>query len=428
VATTVSARRKYLISPFTGELASTIHSVGEELYLFVEAGQPCFVSQHGPIDAPLQDMSWIFPATGIILTTKHRLAVAALLLAFCYESIVKQADEFRKYLTEADRKLCVAAISAPHVGHYIWNEISGWPRLFAALPTQKIDFFGYWSHFQMFGGLRELYPQRVKSTPLMEFVNNSDVSAKIFEHRLLLATLKDAHVTHETADRVMAVCRQRVSPDFFATATALRRRSRPLILVTVRLENRSWIEQSEGIPKIMNALRGDFPNIGYILDGLNVDNEVLKSSTHIYMSLEEERALAKSIIDKLDDAVTVFNSIGSSIEESIVLCEFCDAFIAPIGAGMAKYRWIANKPGVAFSNEASRRQPWGTLYNRHRDDPVPSRFVSEDAIRNVESSRHGEAGRANFSMDWRAAYELTKQLLLELFPDDYAARGKQKSL
>ncbi len=109
----------------------------------------------------------------------------------------------------------------------------------------------------------------------------------------------------------------------------------------------------------------------------------------------------------------MYDAIGCLPQESIVLAEAIDAFLAPIGAGLAKTRWIANKPGVGFSNTTF-MQPGnydGFLYGRFRDDIVPMRYVSQAEAQDVEAMRHGEPSRANFSMSWQSPLRETRTLL-----------------
>lgn len=55
----------------------------------------------------------------------------------------------------------------------------------------------------------------------------------------------------------------------------------------------------------------------------------------------------------------------------------------------------------------------GTLYDnpKYREAPTPAVFVDRAAVTDVEVSRYGQAFRANFSMDWRAAYDKVVPLL-----------------
>jgi len=431
VASTLYARRKFLLSPFTGEIESTIHSLDEDHYLHKEASNFCIISQYAPPSLPYQDTAWIFPENRIILFTKVSEAdtIIANYLSFSYENIVKYALDFRCYLNTKERKTCVGAVSYPHIGHHIWNEISGWSRLFSALPDTKIDCYAIWKTFQIFGGVRRLYPERIlEAQPVEEFQNRTDPAPFIFSQKILYASLRDNHLTNDTASRVTSICYESTSPMFRAKSAEFRRNATPLVLLTIRLDNRSWLEQDHGIPEIINSLRKDFPCIGFIIDGLNIEESVLKSSTHSWMSLDQEQALVASILRECDDDAPIYNSIGCSVQESIVLADLADIFIAPVGAGMAKYRWIANKPGVAFSNESflAKNSYAGKLYNHFRDGAIPSRFVGLDEVKDVEPERRGLRSRANFSMDWRAPYRLAKGLLTEMFPDQVKLRVERE--
>ena len=98
------------------------------------------------------------------------------------------------------------------------------------------------------------------------------------------------------------------------------------------------------------------------------------------------------------------------------MSEAIDAFLAPIGAGLAKTRWIANKPGVAFSNQSFLRpgSSDGFLYERFRDGLVPMRYLDRAEVEDVEEARHGETSRANVTMSWRAPLRELATLLRTL--------------
>ncbi len=135
-------------------------------------------------------------------------------------------------------------------------------------------------------------------------------------------------------------------------------------------------------------------------------------ATHGLMSLDDEQTIVASIIEACPN-VRCYNAIGCLPHESIILAGMIDAFVAPIGAGLAKTRWIANKPGVGYSNTTF-LQPGnydGFLYDRFRDDLVPMRYVDQAEVQDVEEAHHGEKSRANFTMPWHAPFrELTALL------------------
>ena len=128
------------------------------------------------------------------------------------------------------------------------------------------------------------------------------------------------------------------------------------------------------------------------------------------MSPSDEQAVAAFIVEACPN-VRIYNSLGCQPCESIVLAEAIDAFVAPIGAGLAKTRWVANKPGIGFSNQVGMLPGNYDLYDRFRDDPVPTRYIDPTEAADIEDSRHDEKSRANFSMSWQAPYRELRLLL-----------------
>jgi len=76
--------------------------------------------------------------------------------------------------------------------------------------------------------------------------------------------------------------------------------------------------------------------------------------------------------------ISVVSTIGCPLSTSLIWGVFCQAFVAPWGAGLAKYRWICNKPGFVITSN------WN-LHNRTdlhiysapeiTEDPAPIEFV-----------------------------------------------------
>ena len=62
----------------------------------------------------------------------------------------------------------------------------------------------------------------------------------------------------------------------------------------------------------------------------------------------------------------IVSTIGLPIDASIALCSRAEFFITPWGAGLAKYRWICDLPGLALAGPSCERFQPIHLY----DDPV----------------------------------------------------------
>jgi hypothetical protein len=235
----------------------------------------------------------------------------------------------------------------------------------------------------------------------------------MLDQRAIALVLVDGYVTSRAAGRIVSWCRAHCTGVFLAEVEALRQSTSPLLMITIRTENRSWMEQQDGIACLINELARSYPRLGIILDGINSGMEQL--ATHGLMSLHDEQAIAGQIVAACPNT-RFYNSIGCLPHESIILAGVIDAFLAPIGAGLAKTRWIANKPGVGYSNSTF-LQPGncdGTLYDLFHDDPIPMHYVEQADVRDVEDARHGEKARANFSMSWQAPLQQLTSLLQTL--------------
>jgi len=93
--------------------------------------------------------------------------------------------------------------------------------------------------------------------------------------------------------------------------------------------------------------------------------------------------------------------------------------VAPIGSGMALYKWLTNKPGVAFSNrfalDPATPDRWSMMvFEHYRENIRPMLCVPLAAVTDLESERHGIANRANFTLDEAMLYATVKQMLLSL--------------
>lgn len=416
VASAVLLRAKPVLCPFTGRRALAHESVDLYVYRYRHDNKTCLILADDTAAYAASDSAWFVPGHRLLITAANwgsLFTTLARALARAFDN--RQA--VARYLTaRKERPIMVTDISVGHLGHYTWNVISGWSRLFSLISAEKIDIITTHRQLQIFGGVKELYPdysQRVGE--LIEIDNDHAAYQTMLDRGALALTLVDRHITQDLATRVIEWCRHHCAPEFLRTVAEFRSASRPLLLVTIRLENRAWIEQESGLPQIINHLAVDFPGLGVVLDGLNAGIHSL--DTHAFMSLDQEQRLAKHIIDSCPD-VRIYNSIGCTPAESIVWCEAVDTFLAPIGAGMAKYRWITNKLGVAYSNETclTPNSYDGRLYERHRDGVVPMEYVAREAVTDVEAKRHGLIFRANFSMEWKMPYFKIRDLLARLFP------------
>jgi len=370
-------------------------------FLHRHGSRICIVLPDRRIDHSASDRCWFFPEGNLVLISVPEFDGRIALIRTAAQ-VMANYSRVKAYLADPTRSMMVSEDANGHIGHYIWNVVSGWPRLFALVPPERVDIVTSYPSWQIFGGVTELFPnEAARAGCVVRPVSQDALYELMLERKATSLVLLDDHVTAVAAQRIVDWSRQHCSPAFLTEVAALRQHAFPLVMLTIRTENRAWIEQQEGYASLIRELAQEYPRLGIVLDGIN--SGMAQVGSHGWMSLDDERAIAASIIAACP-SVRFHSGIGCLPHESIILADAIDAFAAPIGAGLAKTRWIANKPGVGFSN-ASFMVPGnfqGFLYDRFRDTPVPMRYVDSSEVQDVEDAQHGEIWRANFSMGWQA--------------------------
>ncbi len=415
VGTTI-LRGKPILCPFTGTRAVARDSIDLSVCLYRHQGRICVIISGDSASHAMSDCAWFLPQDWLLLVSGRWPSVDGLLIR-ALARVFDNRELVVEYLAEANRPVMIADVAVGHLGHYIWNAITGWPVLLELSPPGSTDIIATDRSAQIFGGVKDLYPELVgQSGKLIELDNEPEFYAAMLRHKAIGLFILDRHVRQDLAKRVIGWCHDHCSSDFLAHIAALKAERRPLLLITLRLDNRAWVEQATGLPEIINRLATDFERFGVVLDGLNAD--INSYSSHAFMSLEAEQELAKNIIASCP-GVYIENTIGCTPAEGIIWADTIEVFLAPVGAGMAKYRWITNKPGVAYSNETclTPGEANGHLYEECRDDLVPMKYIELEDVTDVDKERHGERFRANFSMSWQAPYRKIKDMMARLFPE-----------
>lgn len=411
VAVAIEKRGKPSISPFSGEIIYLDDTIDTHTFVCRSADRVCIVVPERRIDQFASDYCWYFPEANLLLQCMPVLdPQGALRRAF--DRLIGNAERFEQYFARTDRKIMVSEDAIIHLGHNMWNIVSGWSRLFDAIDARQIDVITYYKDWRTFGGVSELFPKECSEvSTVMRLGGEVELFEAMLDQGATSLVLLDNFVSHDLAGRISAW--STLNSDVEASRRIRKfRMDHPIVLlVTIRVGNRCWVEQTDGLIAIINTLAKDFPGIGVVIDGLNAGLEI----SHVQMDATQEQAIAEDIINGCPD-VDIFNTINCPVQESIIVAMMIDAFLAPIGAGMAKYRWIANKPGVAYSNTLF-LQPTsydGRLYDSFRDDPTPIEYVDADLVETIDEGHLGEKTRANFSIDWKVLHGLTRTLLRDL--------------
>ena len=414
VASTVVLGGKPILCPFTGNREIVRDTIDLHTFLYRKNGRSCIILSGRDISLPSGDQAWFFPDLGIIASNGHNRR-PHYDLGVTLGRLVNNLEAIKRYLVTPERKVMISEYWMGHIGHYIWNVISGWSGLFRLTEGADIGIITSYNVGQFFGGVLELYGDMIPENTMTHSIRLEDEAVSIMlENNSIALLLRDRTVTDDLAKRVNAWCEHHAADSFRKELRALRERCKPLIMITLRVEDRAWVDQAQGYSHTLNCLREDFPDLGVVIDGINAPSPP-GTKVHSTQTLNDEKKIAASIIAACP-SVRFYDAIGCSHAESILLCGAIDAFMAPVGAGLAKSRWIANKPGVAFSNSRFLAEGNfdGHLYSHFRENAVPMYYVPRSDVSDSDSGPPGEPGRANFTMKWESLYHEFAVLLTNL--------------
>ena len=414
-----------ILSPFTGMREAVHSSVGREWYLHKHGDEVCLASQIG-VTMVMVDLetAWVFPARQLIVYINAGISPAEIIAetARTYLMCLSHAAAYVAYLASGnERSIALMDFFCPHIAHNLWNVQTGWANTLRLADCSRISEFITFDRQDFFGSLVELFPETVQASSVVTYViREEDIFLRMMSRNLLLFTVKDEFFTTDFIARVLGRARKSCSAKFVAQVDELKAATWPLIVATVRLNNRAWIEQREGLSALFTRIREDFPNAGFILDGLS--NDTTKGWTTEWMSLDAELEMATDIKARCPSDMPVLFSVGRTLAEAITLVDAADMFIAPSGSGMTLYKWISNLPGLAFSNRAVLDEASGDKWAlRVWHNPLFRADISEtthlpaDAVQDeaLDGQHHT---RLNFHMDWRRLYEAAAPIIRSLPP------------
>lgn len=414
--------RPRVFNPLTGELSQRVRSILPDLVLLRDADKSVWVSCVPKFfsSATLESV-YLLPGERVIIDTRGSDSATTLsLLLPDLLHYLGRRDDFHQLLARDPDSNGITVADRPlaHLGHYVWNGISTWSTLLKSDLFSKAHTLASWSTADYFGDLFEMFPEfsqaGVDTLRVGEIKEAVDHIARTGNFWL---PMYERFVREDLCHRIRESCAGRSSTGFIENLQSVPAEGSPLVLLTLRLGNRVWLEQEAGFVNIIKSLSEQFPGVGFILDGMTT-TDVSGESTHDYMDVSGEMALAQRIISELDPDARVINLVGTALKDSIVACGEIDAFIAPWGTGMTKYKWIANKPGIAFGNrlpdDAVHAGIGIRVFDGFRENIIKAVDIPAEHISDAGEGNLDHPLRRNFHLPWQVLAEAATAQLRSL--------------
>ncbi len=268
-----------------------------------------------------------------------------------------------------------------HLGHQLWNELTGIDALVADLPPDRLPL---WlvpglpgGEIEFYGPIDALFPE-IAGRVRRGFADQGALIRHAYEHRLILF--------RATRERIGDGLRRRVVAQAALRAPELPARSHA-ILIGLRVENRTATDLGALCALVIEEAVRLHPGCTIVFDGHNACGGTRGGQT--ISSYREDAAsqsplaVERGVVDAMrqrfaGQPVTLLDTLGEPLATSLAWSQACDGFVAVWGAGLAKYRWVANKPGLIVTNRWNLENK-GDLHiydaGAYMADPTPLVFV-----------------------------------------------------
>jgi hypothetical protein len=298
----------------------------------------------------------------------------------------------------------------------MWNELSGIYRMYKSGNLSKIDEF--WIVSEPVGPIEQIFPE----IPLekIKYVNRKNLSQEMLDNNYFSFRLGLNFITEDLANRIHQISIKLCSSNFLAKVEEIKKKHFPLLWISLRLYNRTWISQIEGIANIIKNLAKYFPNLGIVIDGFSLPYNFVSNSS-VQATIEQEQETVKNIKSLLLPDIQVYDTIGCMLYESIVWAYAIDLYFVHHGTIQHKVGWTANKPGVVHTSKNLLKKKKSVLELPAywaRENGLAPVYISKDYITDyVDKVKKPLARRAkmnNYDFDWKIAYEELLKLVLSL--------------
>ena len=311
--------------------------------------------------------------------------------------VLQEADGLLDYLGTTARCFATACRGPDdlHTGHHLWNELTGLDRLLRRAPRDRLPMVivpDADEGSEVFAPLETIFP---------EFKGRIDrrlhwprrLAGFVYAQGYCLVRVLDEHVSRGLSLRLReaAACAPPTAYDRALAARIIAEQT-PCILLGIRVENRTAVDLEATLSGIIAHLARRLGRVVIILDGHNarIGHDPVTSfgsfgqqAGHEHPVFAELR-LAQALERRFrHSGAQIINLFGAATARSLFWSERSAFFVAFWGAGLAKYRWACNRPGLVLSNRWNLTQRGDLdIYHapRYQEAGAAIRFIDADLV------------------------------------------------
>ena len=335
-------------------------------YEFGSGPEPRYLWITGQLDRGYaMDTIW-FPSRNVAIT------------AFAPSLDLGRLERFRAMLAQSTPKPVwaapphrvprVAVVGFQHLMHMMWNELPALDRL---VGTILPDAFDIAVQCEPFGPTAALFPELAQ---VIRPVRYEDLPAENSRHGLVIG-LGSWTITPGTQDRVRRVAAEQTDGAAIERRDSFKSHHHPVFWLSVKPPKRTMSDQGETLAALIVALRADYPQSGFILDGASLPWDLATNSNYPPWfhdvskgAVAGSAAIIEDVLARIDAGlhahVVALNNISAC--EEVVWGEAASFYICHGGTMQNKIGWIHRVAGYIHSNQTFLR------FARMMPPPVPN--------------------------------------------------------
>lgn len=424
----------YAVCPISGKILKSNQSILVEysVVFYRFTGAIVFYLITGNLGAGLIKDSLYFPSYNLLVRyeneyygfhPKHLTHLKAIILS--------NSLAFFHYFYNQNKvnKVCLL-IGHSNFAHYLWNELSGLYRLKQNNLLKNIEQFfvlrePLGSISQIFPEIsiekiRYLEPERTLKTLNVSVLHpNQSLPLEVFttiaEQNNFFVNVGDKFIPNGLTRTIYRIALQNTNIEVKKKIKSAKSTCFPLLWISIRTQDRTWLNQVEGLTQIINSLAQKFPKLGVVFDGFSLPADYILNSIDLdEQSLEmqlvkTEKEIVNKICQEINFSVKIFNIIGCSMFEANLWANAIDLYLCHFGTLQHKVGWLAIKPGLVHSNQAiSSSQSSQDRTYQVREFGIPAKFINSSQIRDLKQDSFGTDLRSNtnnYEIDWQIIYD-----------------------
>ncbi len=342
--------------------------------------------------------------------TRHDSGLSASRMPSLLDELMRNAPLIAGYL-DAPKRTANFMTPYPglHMGHVLWNELTGLDRIRRAVEIDRLPLVYVQNSeegAEVYGPVEELMPEYAGRVHRLSG-HNTDIAPYVYRHHLTLISAYDDYVSRSLAGHIAAFARRNAVVRGDATyADHLASEGRIFVLLGLRVHNRTMPDIINVFVGILRSLLARVSPLVVVVDGTNARVGGDPSTDYGGFGPVGRRP---AIIEELEIVVAlrghfherdvrIVGTVGMPVASSIFWAQRCRFFVGLWGAGLAKYRWVCNLPGLVLTNRHNLDHSDGDVKIYH----APRFMETPSALRFIEAALvTDEPGEVAFYANFR---------------------------